>query len=265
MLIVWTNSKNEQIVLPQENKYILNSWSGFSSIAQTLNTEKAPGQFGSSIINQSFENRALNIQFTLLGNNRQRVFEVRREVINLFNPTKKKGMLTWVQNEGIEYSIECYVENLEMPSGDGRGNTFQDIQLDFLAEDPRWFQSEIIEGLSIGNNLIVNNGDTETALEIRFKGPMTNPVLKNNNTGEKIQIVKDISAQEEVVVKTNFGKKEIVLINDDNSRSRAMNLMSYDSNLFSLQSDNTLLEFEANNMTAESLAEIKYRERFIGV
>lgn len=265
MLLVWTNSKNEQIVLPQENKYILNGWSGFSSIAQALNTEKAPCQFGSSIINQSFENRALNIQFTLLGNNRQKVFEGRREVVDLFNPTKKKGMLTWIQKDGTEYSIECYVENLEMPSGDGRGNTFQEVQLDFLAEDPRWFQSEITEKLNLGNNLIVNNGDTETALEINFKGPMTNPVLKNNNTGEKIQIVKDISAQEEVIVRTDFGKKEIILINADNSRSRAMNLMSYDSILFNLQSDNTLLEFEANNMTEESLAEIKYRERFIGV
>ena len=63
MRLKFVNSEGEELILPTENKFILQEWDGFANFAHSLSTSKAPEQIGATVINRVFDPRTLNIAF----------------------------------------------------------------------------------------------------------------------------------------------------------------------------------------------------------
>jgi hypothetical protein len=266
MFIKIDNSEGDSFILPQINKYILNSWDGFAYIPQSIVTEKAPEQIGTTVVNRIFESRALNVDFTITASNRQAVFNIRREVINIINSVYKEGVLTWIQNDGSEYHIDVELENIQMPGIDAQGKTFQQVQLSFLAEDPRWYKETKTEILESDLELdVLNNGDTKTSAIFEINGPAKNPKIINLSTNKKIEVNITLAENESLEINTEFGNKNILYKKETGGKVKVFGLLELSSELFYLEKGRNKLEFKAYDTNDKSNCVVSFNERYLGV
>ena len=133
------------------------------------------------------------------------------------------------------------------------------------APDPRWYNPDEINMSLRQSNEIINNGDSFTAVKLTLNGPMSNPVILNMTTGEKIQLHHTLGSDEKIVVNTKFGNKSIQLYDSYDRKRNAFSLLSFDSRLFGLESGSNLIEFRASNMNDQSEALVSYKERYLGI
>lgn len=261
------NSKGEMLILPQNDKFILQQWDGFATPSHSLITAKAPEQIGSTVINRTFSVRTLNIDFVIKSNSRQEVFDLRREVLKILNPLYKSGTLKWKQNDGTIYQINVELENLQMPGGDGQGNTFQLVQLTFLAEDPRWYDENITTiDLNVNETTsFMNSGDTKTSCVITINGPIENPVITNLNKNEKIEINYQLLENEQLVIDSKFGQKNVIFVNDIGQKSSVLRYLDLNSKLFYLETKENIIEVKGRGTTSETFVKLEFFNRFIGI
>lgn len=58
---------------------------------------------------------------------------------------------------------------------------------------------------------VLNGGDADTPMEIRFYGPAVQPYVLNQNTGEKIGVNQTLASGEYMDINTAYGKKSITI------------------------------------------------------
>lgn len=265
MLLSFINKNGKSITLPKGENLILQDWSGFANNNTELVTNKAPDQIGFTVVKKIYNSRAMNIQFTIKENNRQAVFDKRKEIISIFS---SGGTLIWRQNDGTTYQIDVEIENLEMPSGSARNNTFQEVQVDFIAENPLWKKEDPVRSqLSIGSTVdILNNGDIRTPFILKIDGPIDNPVIKNMDNNAEMKLNESFSEDQTIIFITEFGNKRVYLESENNERYNIMRSMDLDSKMFYLGvGNNSILVDGSNTVNRVTSAEIEFYERFLGV
>lgn len=266
MQLIWTNANGQDFILPAGDEYILQDWGGFAYSANSLQTKKAPNQFGSTVTKQLFNPRTMNIQFTVLANTKQGLFDKRIYILKRFNPVNKEGLLKWIQEDGIQYNIAAFVDSVEFPGGNARGKCYQTVQVSFLAEDPRWYSSLINTlNLTEGENLVVNTGTTETSFELIIEGPINNPVFRNEITGEDFKINYNLSLNEKLKIYTEFGNKRVIFINTAGEEIKAFSLLDLNSKLFNLKQGNNIINIIAGGITVDTHISLNFYNRFLGV
>ena len=261
------NSDGDILSLPTTNKYILQEWDGFAYPTHNNVTEKAPNQYGSTVVDKVYNSRNMNIQFVIQGSNRQEVFNRRKEVVELLNPVRDKGIMRWIQLDGTIYEIDIELDNLQMPGGEAQGNTFQVVQISLLAPMPFWrlqAQKDVLLPLDTEIS-VINNGGVETYPIYEITGPVTNPVIYNYRTSTKVEINYELEAGYKIIVVTKFGDKSVLLKDSANNMFSIISKLNIDSVLSTIKKGVTDLRFEGLNTTGETEARIKYYERFIGV
>jgi len=130
MRIIFTNSKENNFEI--SGNYILSpNWSGFGEVEVQHQRTRAPYQDGETYIDTLLNTRVMTIEFTILGANRQEVFDRRRVVAEHFNPKLGIGTLKWIQ-EGKEFWIECIPDTPIFASGDGQSKNHQAVIVQFL-------------------------------------------------------------------------------------------------------------------------------------
>lgn len=267
MKLTISTSKGERLILPFQDELTLQQWDGFANTNHNLVTSKAPDQIGSTVINKIFNPRALNIQFVIRMNNRQEVFDKRREILSVLNPMYDDAVLKWEQNNGSVYKIDVRLDNIDMPGGDAQGNTFQLVQTTFLAEDPRWKDENITTvNLNINNNTgFINVGDTKTSCKIVIDGPITNPVIVNKNNGKKIIVNYDLLIDQQFIIETAFGEKNMLLVDEQGKQARVLNLLDLETEMFYLKQGDNNIEVKGLNTDVNTSATLEFYNRYIGV
>lgn len=267
MIISFINSENQIMTFLEQENIILQQWDGFANTAHSLRENKAPGQIGSTVINKIYQPRAINIQFLLKGNNRQVVFDLRKELISKLNPDLKEGKLIWQQNDGKAYQINAELENLEMPGGDAQGQAFQTVQVSFLCADPRWFDIDSNNFILPANSdfTVFNEGHTKTDCMFEISGPVINPNIINLTTGKKIALNIELLENQKININTKFGEKTVEFIDENGKFKRAMNILDLDSELFYLEREQNALRFEGAGINENTFCEINFYNRFLGV
>lgn len=261
------NNDGDILQLPATDRYILQEWSGFAYPTHSIITEKAPNQYGSTVINKIYNNRELSIQFVIQGNNRQEVFNRRKDVIELLNPVRDKGVMRWIQLDGTIYEIHVELDNLQMPGGEAQGQTFQIVQLDLLATMPFWrSQTEVIETIAVDSEIsVINDGGVETYPVYEITGPVTNPVIYNYSASSKVEINYDLEAGNKIIVDTAFGNKQVLLEDSTGNKHNILDRLDIDSVLSTIGKGTNNLRFEGLNTTVDTEAKVRFYERFIGV
>jgi len=267
MIIEIINKKNEILRLPDPKGYILQEWDGFAYPTHSLITERAPNQYGETIINKIFSSRDLNIQFIIKGENRQQVFNRRREILNILNPIEKGGVLKWIQLNNKNYEIDVELESLNMPGGKAQANSFQTVQISLRAPFPFWRKAtpKNIDLIFDNNVDVFNDGDVETAPVYKIKGPVLNPIIKNLTSSTKIKINHYLKSSECITINTSFGNKNIIFEDENNNKYKALNLMDIDSVFSFLSKGRNTILFEGSETTSETNANISFHDLFIGV
>lgn len=111
---------------------------------------------------------------------------------------------------------------------------------------------------------IINEGHVETPVEIEFHGPAVNPQILNLTTGEFIRIERELTSDDILYINTAFGEKKVEIIRDG-SREDAFDYLDLDSQFFSLQAGDNVIEYQSENGLAPQSVQIYYYNRYIGV
>lgn len=165
-------------------------------------------------------------------------------------------------------TMEVYDADIWCP--DPRWKAPADVQWDFTQTDPGGFTLpfelpfEIDAG--VVSSVVVNDGTVSTPVIIRLHGEATNPRATLASTGEVLQIIGHIEADEYVEINTGFGTKSVVLVNETTgveTEALAMLDMSV-SSFWSLRPGPQEVLYEAD-VQVDGFAIMFFRPRFMAV
>ena len=278
--IIYENDRGQRVEIAYSFPYFLQQLLGADGTDADITKVKGVGQDGTSITNVRLADRSLQILGAIKGDTKEEIAKYRAKLLQVFNP-KTKG---WLQYEygDIKRRIRCQVEKAPVFSKQNRSFKYQDFLIDLIAPNPFWLDTFIeseeiatwIGGISFPLKLptkfstagpriinVVNNGDVETPIKIEIFGPATNPKITLRETGEFIRIKDTLTADDVVVITTEFGNKRV----EKNGQNAFHILDLPDSTFFSLQVGDNVIEFTTEDVSNNANAKISYRNRYLGV
>lgn len=289
--LIFTNAKGESVEMFGP-PFRLIRFDGLGDVAAVNQTQRAPYQDGSTLINTVLEERYPEIELKITAGDEKELAAYRRRLSSVFNPRLGEGMLRRISADG-EHILKAVAESVPFfPDGQGnRGRHFQKALVTLKCPNPYWrdektkkaevaiwrgafeFPLEIVsEGIEMGYrepSLIVNSynpGDVACGMEIRFKalGTVENPSLFNMNTREFLKVNKTLTAGEILTVTTHFGNKRVEA-NLNGVISNAFNWLDLGSTFLQLQPGDNLFRYDAGEGLDNLEIDIYYNPQYVGV
>lgn len=243
----------------------------------------------------SLEIRNFDIDFFIYINGRDKwwIEERRRELFRVFNPKHNPMRLDFRTKGEESYYLTANLEGTpSLPQGFENVNfNWQKGLLQFTANDPfiyassstlvdiaSWigafeFPLEIVEeGIEMGYRApslianVINDGDNETGMIIRFKAlaSLSNPSLININTYETFKLNVDMVGGDVIEVSTYIGKKSVTLIRN-NVRRNIFNTVDLMSIFLQLTPGDNLFRYNADSGVDNLEVSMHFTKRFVGV
>ncbi len=280
--LTFTNSKGQSVELGGNAPFILTKIEGTGAVDVNIQSQKSPYQDGSTYLDNTLEPRPISIEVMLLADTIGEMTENRHRLLKVFNPKLGPGRLVY-QLGNIKREIEAISELAPVFSDAGDfKDTMQPGLMQLYCPSPFWLDEfetseEIITWIggirfplrlptgfaTAGDKIInvINKGDVETPIKLEIYGPATNPKITKRETGEYLKVKRELTADDVVVVTTDFGNKRIEL-NGEN----AFNILDLpDSNFFSLDIGDNVIELTTEDVTNNANVKISYRNRYIGI
>ncbi len=238
--------------------------------------------------------RIINLLFYKKDTSRENFFTNRQTYLATFRPWTSTGILRKELPCGTKYELDChYNRGLSLGRRDQVSAYSQKFAVQLIAFDPVWrkmpinTQSFALSALTelefsitfpitfgsgvIDESVTVQNGGTwESYPQIVITGPLTNPIITNSSTGEKIQMTYAIGASEVVTIDTAPGVKTIT----NGSGTNLISKMSSDSDLgtFHLAADPEVASGNNSIRVQGSAADsattditMKWYDKYIGI
>ena len=200
---------NEDIKFDMSGDVLLSHIEGLGIPETSVESTQAPLQDGSDIHGVLLDNRTIRLETTIRAVDRKALYELRRKILRIINPrtynakTEKRGeLLLFYTNDYKTYRIYAHIED-PIYFKDRFGNNDK-AEIIFTAHDPYLLDEEntklIIKKFSGGLKFPLklktrfanvgfkrdydNDSDTDIPVEIKYFGPVINPVITNETTGE---------------------------------------------------------------------------------
>lgn len=287
--LTFTNTKGEYVTFDGPPFYLV-SVGGLGDVNANTQRQKAPFQDGSTHIGSVLDERIIPIEFLITGDTYADISESRTRLGRVLNPKLNNGILRY-ENGFVIREIEVSAESVPF-FPDGSGNRTEVIQkglVTLVASNPYWrSEKEHIEqlvtfsgGLTfplilptiLGNQksdaksrIIVNEGDSQTPIEVTFEGPATSPIrIENETTGKYIEVAQSLLNGEKLWISTAFGKKRVDKINIDGTKVNAFNYINLQSTFFQLEPGNNLLNYSTGEDYEKAPVTIKFYPRYLAV
>lgn len=177
-----------------------------------IQEKKAPFQDGSTPIDVLFEPREVVVEGIIALDGEANIYQARRDLISTINLKYGPGQLIY-SNDDANWMLQAVTPEGPIFNNRSRREGSQKWQTTFYSYDPYWHDVNAIESTLSGTGLLslTNNGDVECPVEIILQGPITNPEIINNTTGEYIRIVKTFTASDFAIIYTGYGEKVIYI------------------------------------------------------
>ena len=281
--VVYINAKGQSIELSNRRPFLLESVDGRGGVAAKIQMQSAPFQDGSTFIDTTLETRAISLNVSLIAETRDELNELRNTVGSVFNPKLGIGKLVY-SNGNIEREIGVVVDGSpDFPTGEAKGKWYQRTIINLIAPDPFWkgtiteiykledfvgnfhfkFKFPVIFAKRGDSRVLINNGDVSTPIQVEFRGPVINPMITNNETGEFIKVNSNIPIGYKLILDTNFGSKRVEIIAPDGVVSNAFHYIDLESTFFSLDVGETRLSFISDS--GEPEVYVKYQHKYMSV
>lgn len=239
-------------------------------------TTRGPLQHGDSDIDFRLDPRILQIPLVVKNESASPKFNsyaIREALLNIFRPqeaayidiTTGNGVTT------IRRRIDVHVLG---------GLTFDVDPVDYhvrtiiqlRADDPTWYEPDALGAAIVttyqdsnigGTQVFAIGGNWPTFPIIRVNGPITNPTITNNTTGQSIAITATITAGNWFQIDLSYGKKTVV----DNTNVNQIATVSAASNLatWSLVPGNNTIAVTGTGVTSASDLTFTYFPRYTGI
>lgn len=251
---------------------------------------KGVNQYGQSINKTSFSERQINLNGTILADNRAQIEVLKRQLVRVLNPLQDvvlKYNTDYINKEIIiraehtpKFSTEFATNNevaLAFKSSLNASYPFWQDQKENVTNIETWeggfeFEFEItsdgFEFAKKGPNELefINYGDEESPLEIFFNGPALNPMIKLNNN-KFIKVNKQIQDTEILHISTAYGHKKVEIIKSDGNRENAYNYIDLKSkiSLFNLNVGENILSYSTEGDFIPQSVVIKYKNKYLSL
>lgn len=207
--LVWKNSIGDEIDLTGGN-YGITEWEGFANTSLNIQSQQVPFQDGSVFLDALMEQRELSVTLKMQDNgNLEERYRMRRELIHSLNPKLGEGYLIYT-NDFISKRIKCVAQIPLFETHNSNDSGTPKASLAWTACEPYWEdleETEVAFGIEDAI-LITNEGDIPSQLDIEFlTNYVENPTIIRENGDKRISI--DTTANNNVYINTNFGKKEV--------------------------------------------------------
>lgn len=282
--ITFSNSLGS-INISQSTPYVLQKLDGISGLSVTVTSQSAPFQDGSTHISERFRDRSISITGVIVACSYEDLNTKKRALQRLFNPKYKSNLR--YKNETYEKDLEVWCSGVPLFSSVDKGTYYQVFLVSLVAHNPFLLDTEYnSETLSIAlaslqfplyaeptfevetegrNRTIVDNqGDVETPIEVMFTGPITNPELLNETTGEFIKVNKTLLANQTLTITTEK-EKPTVIFDDGTGGVNAFGLIDLESTFWQIQVGENTISYDADAGVETANMILKYKQRFLGL
>ena len=257
---------------------------------QLLKNHNGVNQDGCNSEDSLLDARVIKLQTTIRTQNREKLYELRRRIFRIINPktynqaTGKRGeLLIYYTNDYKKYRIYGKVE--DSAEFNDRKKNHDKATISFYCQDPYWLDEKgqdidiksVRGGLKFGLTLpnkfatvsfykeIDNKGDVEAPIQIEYVGPVSNPRITNETTGEYIQVDMEIGEKEKLVIDTREGKETVNLITPHETKD-VYNNIDLNSTFFKLIVGKNLIKYSSDIEGAkDKVTIIDYTNKYVGV
>ncbi|MCR6112694.1 phage tail family protein [Bacillus sp. A301a_S52] len=282
--LIYTNSANQSIEL-YEAPYRLINVEGLGGTEVDVQTQKSPYQDGSTYVDSVLENKSIEIQIKITGNDESDLTINRRKISSIFSPNLGMGVLRFINDEG-EKEIDVVVEAVPFfPDGStNRQRTFQKALIHLQAPDPYWrdpvevsrelkayegtftfsFTFPTQFGIESDTTTLMNTGHTKAPVRIEVKGPIRRPLIENLTTGKHIQINAIVNPDQTLIIDTKPTNKRVLIKQGDETRN-VMGWFDQAGDFWELALGENEIRYRADAGVAEAVATIRWQNKYVGV
>jgi len=257
--------------------------------------ERGPMQDGSTDRGYRLDPRYPTYVFGISGQNRSQLWERRKALLRIFRPSRSIIMKHILDNDDIRY-LDCkFYSGMKMPAQDRHAGVFQRTAVILKADDPTfydpigesmgfalgggggawefpWVIPWEVGASSIDQSINLQyDGDVGTfPTIIRITGPITDAIITNMSTGEKLDFAGfTIAAGDYYDIDLRYGLKTIV----DSDGNDVFSDLSNDSDhaTWHIAADDevtdgiNVIRVQGSAITGSTKVEINYYNRFIGI
>lgn len=282
---------NEEITFDMSGKILLSHIEGLGIPETTQQRTQAPLQDGSDVYGILLEDRTIRLETTIRADNREELYKIRRQIMRIINPrtynskTENKGeLLLFYTNDYKTYRIYAHIE--DAVDFKDRFNNHDKAEIIFTANDPYLLDEEntklaikaLFGGLKFPLKLpstfagvgyrrrIVNDGDTEVPVEIQYHGPVTNPIVKNETTGEKLKVNKTLLEGDTLLINTAYGKETVDILKANGTRENVFNWIDRNNrDFFRLTYGENIISYSGDDESNTGTIDIEFSIKYAGV
>lgn len=246
-------------------------------------TTRGPLQNGDSDIDYRLDPRILQIPLLIKNDSallpRTSHYSIRNALLQIFNPmnpgTLRVRYATWTGTVGSDQAVNFSIDVRVLG-----GLTFDIDPVDYhvrtvvqlRADDPTWYGGNASGGTTLktylnaninGTQVITTDGNWPAFPIIRLNGPITNPTITNNTTGQSIAITATIGSGSWIELDLSYGKKTVY----DNLGANRISTVSATSNLatWSLIPGNNTIAISGTGVGATNNMSFTYYNRYTGI
>ncbi len=272
MTVIYWQSPDGLTLTIGEGRLMLLSAEGLEAPEMQITIAKGPGMDGAIALAQRIEPRRIVLEALLdfEGLDEAGMAEERAAICTALCPAREGGTIS-VRRGGRARSIEALPARAPVFAKKRWNEAWQALRLEFVCPRPFFrsiepvvssvryyasltefgeegieFAKEGYEFSSIEHSgerttTIINDGNEQSPVRIRFTGPMVNPYIKNNTTNEVIRISQMIRAGEYLEIDTEPGRRSIRLF-QNGAEQNGMHYLDLASTFWQLAPGENVIE-----------------------
>lgn len=285
MIITWTSPGGTEVEFSKtSNTYkLLKAYSGFSVAEAQYRTVESPYQDGTTLLDTNLTPRKIVLPILVTAPNLEAIQSAVAYLIRLFNPKPGVGELKFTYENGDNYYLNC-VGTVTADSA-SRTPTSQLININITAHDPYWYSDYQVASLgtvttatfplvfpfALASNLaqsnLVNQGDSNAAVEVVILGDVTNAKVTNTTTNEFFKFTLNMDAGDTMEVTTGFGNKTVSYtdVSESPTPANGFRYLNVDSIFWQLQPGVNNIVFSSDAVNPNTTVSITWRHKYSGV
>ncbi len=256
--------------------------------------ERGPQQHGETDLGFRLDPRTIKLVIGAFGEDDEEYWNIRKELLGIFTPTTSAIGLRFDLPNGDSRQIDVHVSGEFQIGSSDRKRIAHKVGMTLRASDPTfydptgqayafnigggssgWTVATIVPSPIGSTNLaqsrtITYNGTWRTYPTIKITGPITNPVVTNNTTGEKLDFTgTTITAGHYYMIDTRFGVKTVL---DDTGANQYSKLTSDSKlNTFHLEAHPVApngandIQVSGTSITSATEVTMTFFSRYIGM
>jgi len=255
--------------------------------------QSGPNQHGETDMGYRLKSRQLQLVLLWQSTNESTYWQMRDTTMALFAPRSYARWLRLTRPDGQIRQIDVHPTGaMDFPSQQRVGVSTQQVAITFQAPDPTWYDpTEVVQNFGISGatgsftvpmpvpfgvgaasvnqtTIVSYPGTWQANPVIQILGPMTNPVITNNTTGEVLSLTATILVNQTWTIDTRYGQKSVI----DQAGANQISTLSDTSNLATFHLASVVdtpgglnsITVAGSGATAATIVYIRYYTRYIG-